>query len=385
MVDLQERFRPFREASAPDLWSEVERRGPRPVKDHVSWRRLGVAALALAVAGAGLTLAIRAFSQQTRPGSAPPKPRPPLASPSLGATLDLDGCPLALAAGEGAAWVSLGCQGTDPGPGELVRVDSSTGTIERIHPRALGPLVVAHGSLWAADGATLLRINPDTGDVLATIPLSQGPSALSADDEAVWVLSSHQDSESLERIDPATNRVVAKVPVIGDLPEAASTRRVTLDFEVGEGSAWVLSLGIGRGGSISDGFVLRVDLETGRISGQVPVGHSLDLTVGEGAVWAAHGREGGVRIDATTLQVEPLNLPHFEPFAVGDGGVWFLDRGGPGVAVSRLDPETLQVNVSLPEPSYPSTVNLEPVHDPSSHAIWIPSDDDNNITRVDLR
>lgn len=102
-------------------------------------------------------------------------------------------------------------------------------------------------------------------------------------------------------------------------------------------------------------------------------------------MWAAHGREGGVRIDATTLQVEPLNLPHFEPFAVGDGGVWFLDRGGPGVAVSRLDPETLQVNVSLPEPSYPSTVNLEPVHDPSSHAIWIPSDDDNNITRVDLR
>jgi hypothetical protein len=54
------------------------------------------------------------------------------------------------------------------------------------------------------------------------------------------------------------------------------------------------------------------------------------------------------------------------------------------VAVSRLDPESLQVNASLPEPSYPSTVDLEPVYDSSSHTIWVPSDDENNITRVDL-
>jgi len=70
MVDLQERFRPFREASAPDLWPEVERRGPRPARSHVSWRRLGVAALALIVAGAGLAVAIRAFRQPSRPGPA---------------------------------------------------------------------------------------------------------------------------------------------------------------------------------------------------------------------------------------------------------------------------------------------------------------------------
>lgn len=386
MADLKNRLRLLDNLDVPDNWREVESRQARGEGMATPPRRrtLVVAVVTIGLTVGGVLFLGTLFSPPA-PDDLIPSPRSPLASPSVGATLELDGCPLALAAGEGAAWVSLGCQGNDPGPGELVRVESSTGAIEGIYPRALGPLVVAFGSLWAADGATVLRIDPDTGDVLATIPLSQGPSALSADDEAVWVLSSHKDSESLERIDAATNRVVANVPITGDLPEAASDHRFTLDFEVGEGSAWVLSLGISQGGGISDGFVLRVEPETGRISGVVPVGYSLDLTVGEGAVWAAHKREGGVRVDATTLHVDSLNLADFEPFAVGDGGVWFLDRGGPGVAVSRLDPETLQVNASVPEPSYPSTVDLEPVYDPSSHTIWIPSDDEYNITRVDLR
>jgi hypothetical protein len=158
----------------------------------------------------------------------------------------------------------------------------------------------------------------------------------------------------------------------------------SLRVQDGEGALWILDLGVGEQGEISERFVLRIDRQTSRITDVIPVGYSLDLAVGAGAVWTNRDGTGAVRIDASTLNVDQLRIRNFGPFAVGEGGVWFLDRGATDVAVSRLDPETLEIDVSIPVRSFPSTVGLEPALDTTSHTVWVPSDDRNEITRIDL-
>jgi DNA-binding beta-propeller fold protein YncE len=61
MVDVHERLRDLREAPAPDLWPNVERRGPRQSPARIPWGRIGVAMLALSVAAAGVGVALRSF------------------------------------------------------------------------------------------------------------------------------------------------------------------------------------------------------------------------------------------------------------------------------------------------------------------------------------
>lgn len=82
------------------------------------------------------------------------------------------------------------------------------------HPR----IAYGFGSFWAAghQGVPLDRIDPATGEIIATIPLTGTGCDLSIEDDvwvagpAVWVLS---DNGALLKVDPATNRVSRTVCV----------------------------------------------------------------------------------------------------------------------------------------------------------------------------
>jgi len=67
---LDERFRALKQTRPPDLWPDIEGREPRPPRREIPWGRLSTAALALAVAAAGVAFAARAFFD----GKPPPKP-----------------------------------------------------------------------------------------------------------------------------------------------------------------------------------------------------------------------------------------------------------------------------------------------------------------------
>jgi len=155
--------------------------------------------------------------------------------------------PTGIAFGDGVLWVA------DAIGGELLRVDPTSGETEpvalpgqpsgvaftpdgvwvsvspagiaRVDPESLmvtlrqgvgnGPTAVlpAFGSIWVANqlDGTVSRLEPSTGQELATIPMGEGPNALGAAAGSVWV--ANEFDSSVTAIDPATNDVAPAIPV----------------------------------------------------------------------------------------------------------------------------------------------------------------------------
>ena len=136
---------------------------------------------------------------------------------------------------------------------------------------------------------------------------------------------------SLVALDPATNRVVASIPV-GSRP---------LSVTYGEGSVWV---GDGR-----DGTVSRIDPATRSVVKTIGIGApAVDLATGVGAVWAATGGFGEVvRIDAgleaaverIPLAGGDLAVPRVAAVGAGDGRVW----AGAFEGLARIDADSGRV------------------------------------------
>jgi DNA-binding beta-propeller fold protein YncE len=79
-------------------------------------------------------------------------------------------------------------------------------------------VVGAFGSIWATGLDGVIRIDPATNRVTARIAIASGAAWTAASDAAVWVTS--LDS-SVKRIDPETNEVTGSVPLTGNLGDPA--------------------------------------------------------------------------------------------------------------------------------------------------------------------
>ena len=77
-------------------------------------------------------------------------------------------------------------------------------------------LAVGAGAVWAINpDLTVSRIDPDTGERVATVPVEAG-SAIAAGDEGVWALAG--EGPHVLRIDPRTNKVAQTIELAtGDL------------------------------------------------------------------------------------------------------------------------------------------------------------------------
>ena len=179
--------------------------------------------------------------------------------------------------------------------------DVLLGTVRPIRGLAVGgsggpgtgpPENRGRGAIWAtlADpGAGLLRIDPATARVVAAVPVpSVAPAAVSG--SGVWVVccggETYLGPSQLVRVDPATNRVAARIPLPG-LPDAVGA---------GPSGVWVRA---------AAGPIWRIDPATNRIAATVTVPHGLggsqgSVLVGEDAVWVSDPAT------ATVLQVDPV-------------------------------------------------------------------------------
>jgi YVTN family beta-propeller protein len=229
-------------------------------------------------------------------------------------TAPAGGDPRAVASGEGAVWV------LSPRDQALARIDPNTlstlGTtalLSRTGQLAGGlaswALAVGEGSVWAG-GRSINRVKPN-GVVIDTISDPYLAVGIAFGYGSVWIRNANF---GLWRVDPATNRVVAKVPV----------SFYTFGLAAGEGGVWTAH-------SDTDTLV-RIDPATNRIAARIPVGNApLDVAVGFGSVWVANFADGTVsRVDPKLERVVATIKVGLTPeqLAVGEDGVWVIVRSG---------------------------------------------------------
>jgi virginiamycin B lyase len=134
------------------------------------------------------------------------------------------------------------------------------------------------GSIWTdvPNINAVVRIDPVTNQVIATIPDKGVCGALAASDTAVWVAGGGGAGclPGITRIDPSTNTVTAMLNAGGQ----------TNPLALGAGTLWY--------GTISN-FLGRVDTTANQVVGQLKLpGAAFGLSAAYGYVWATDRDDG---------------------------------------------------------------------------------------------
>ena len=158
----------------------------------------------------------------------------------------------------------------------------------------------------------LVVVDPASNRVVASIPLGSRPVTVAGGAGAVWVGDARDGT--VTRVDPAT-RSVSKTIGIGS---------PVVDLATGVGGVWAATGGFGD--------VIRIDPEIDAVARRSPLGDPEDPVVpavssvgaGDGRVWAG-AFDGLVRLDPTSGEViaeVDLGRTNALQMAVGDGAVW---------------------------------------------------------------
>lgn len=374
----------------------------RPPRREISWRRLGTAVVASAVAATGLAFAARAFLGGPRPpeqaaASVSPQIRPlPPVEGRVVETVPLDGAN-AVAYGAGSIWVaSLGSGSLH----RLLRFDPDTGeklaeiTVQGLTSWAVGGGGISFGAggVWVVGSvggeAVAQRIDPAVNEVVQTVTLGDGhPADVAVHESIVWITlfpAPDLDRTEVVRLDPATGSVAARISL-----ETPYAREVAAaGFAV-----WVLEREVHES-MVGRGFIVRVDPTTGQIVRAVERGNVHALDMDDGALWVAtltwrdevDGEFSLIRVDPVTGQVldEEVALDPYRVFNMIDaafGAVWFFgaDPDGSGTVIARLDPATAEVDPVVTLPQWLGPIDMAVTPD----SLWVVNYE-GSITRMDL-
>jgi YVTN family beta-propeller protein len=246
--------------------------------------------------------------------------------------------PVDVISGGGSVWVINTADQTfsriDPGTQDVAPARSVAGT----------PSGIAYGagSIWVitefggANGAngSVYRFGPDGGPAKKVIEVGNGVASIAFGDGSVWVTNTL--SNTLSRIDPATNAVVNTLEV-GTRPEAVTA---------GAGYVWVANT--------LDKSVWKIDDRTNRIVGRFSVLEPPSrLALAGKSLWAlSESGSKALRLDTSTGTTVASVAVGAQPeaIAVGPDDVWIV--AGAAHDVERIDPvrnkvvERLAVNGS---------------------------------------
>lgn len=182
-------------------------------------------------------------------------------------------------------------------------------------------------------------------------------------DDAVWVATTRPNS--VQRIDPASNKIIAKVSLSG---EACS------GLTIGFGSLWVPLCG--RKPSIVrvsvDKNVIKATLPVG------PVGPEGGIAASGDSIWIVMDNKGTlIRIDPATGRVrQKIQIPpgSYNPL-FSDGIIWIT--GFDSSVLTAVDAVTGQVLVSIPVGPKPRFLTA------GGGSVWTLNQGDGTISRVD--
>src|SRR5512133_1509384 len=282
-MDVEERLRALREQALrreaePDAWPRLQRRLRRE-----PWRRAAlVAGLALAVLVVSVVPGLLARRTQ-------PQPVPSVDTPVV------PGRPVVAA---------------------RIRLD-----------RPFTDVDVGFGATWVASQGALLRIDPQTNRVVATIPtpLTGESTSIAFGEGVVWVTSG-QANGVVYRVDPAANRVTATIGVPGG----------AFGIVVAAGTVWISQYLP----EPDPGHVARIDASTNRLLPPIEVPNLPGaIRSGLDAVW--------VTSRCTVSRIDPRSGAVTQPLhrvgdvrAVGGGSLWgTFANSADDAGVQRTDPD----------------------------------------------
>jgi YVTN family beta-propeller protein len=181
-------------------------------------------------------------------------------------------------------------------------------------------IATGNGCVWVANAAddTVSRIDPLTDTVVASIPVGLLPIGIAVTPGAVWIANHHGNpATSVSRIDPATNTVVATITS----PSWPQYFGGPSHIAAGAGSIWV---------DVNEAHaVARIDPATNAITAMIAVkGVAGGIAASGTGVWVAGGFDypGVTRIDplANAVVDNKINAGGLTAgVALAFGSLWF--------------------------------------------------------------
>jgi YVTN family beta-propeller protein len=223
---------------------------------------------------------------------------------------------------------------------------------------------------------SLVRIDPATSDVAATIRVGQNPSAVAVGDvPGVWVAS--RDDGAVWRVDPATNRIALRASAHGKPTEIAVS-----------GPEAIVSNGP------QDANLAVIHAPSGREENVISLAAgggflgSARVAAGESGIWVAGADRRVGRLDlAANKIVDPVLIEpprderrnaYFSGIAVAEDAVWVVgDVLDP--RLWRIDPAIGEVSAAIRLPFAPKDVAV------GAGAVWVTSQLDDTVSRIDPR
>jgi streptogramin lyase len=348
-----------------------------PAISKLGTRRL----TAIAVAGAVFLVNGSVVRPQDAGGTPIPGSRVHSGSSSETQRIDVDGHPVTVAVGVDAVWV---------------------GTFQDQGPQI---------------GYSVVRLDPATGEVVATTTVTGRPTDMVPEDASLWVAMSRGAGEHgrLVEISSDTNEVVGE--------HIRLSRKPYFDLASGAGSIWVSdsrgrikridpverqqvsAFAFGEGSNISAssnevwitntrGKLCKVDVETPEtcaLEGEVGW-NGLEIAVTEKTIWITHMTPEGefriLRVDPATAEEtgDPIRIDLQPAFlTVGEGSVWILqqairksqfDRDG---TVIRIHPKQGRV-IGHPFETGAGSVDLAV----GEGSLWVAKASEGVVLRIDL-
>jgi YVTN family beta-propeller protein len=347
------------------------RRAPR-------WHRTLAVAVLVAAAGCSGAADTPSTPRSTRPPPAPTgtgATAPVFDRGRFAAVIPIPGA-RSLAVAKGKLWV-LGASSTvvgiDPTTstpvGKPLRVPADAEAIA-VGDGALWVTRVAPGDLGAPHDDAVTRVDLASGRSVATIKVRRGPLDIAATPRTVWVSNSGAGGDSVARIDPHSNRLVGRPVRTGASPQSLA---------VGGGSLWVAN---------HDALtVTRIDPASGKVMADIPVpSEPHRVAWGAGAAWVGNWHDNSVsRIDPHTNRVvgSPISIGshHAGNLVVGAGGVWVTsdyrtNAAAEDVVVVRIDPTSNRAVETIAVGGHPIDVAAV------GGAVWVSVADPGTLLRI---
>ena len=224
-----------------------------------------------------------------------------------------------VALGDGAVWVAVSTD--SPMSAKLYHIDPRTNTVAGVvdfPSETINGLAVTPGAVWVthftADSISV--IDPGSNQITATLRTYAGPFGATYGAGAVWVCNELGDQFGLTRWDPRTRQAVAQIDV-------GAAQGLSCGGVVATASAVWLVLGNDANNRANE--IERVDPATNRIVTVVttPSSQTFEIAADEHTVWLWFPSLGLTRVDAgTNTYLGEFSSPGVAGVAIGAGAVW---------------------------------------------------------------